>query len=320
LDTTDATLENTSSICDSGDISETSLPDDIDHTPSEDEKWSARSPAPENLCTLYGTAVVHDDTAYLSRHYDVYSYSLIKDKWSQLKSSSYQNFSMVVLGDSIITVGGISREMRRTKNLYGFSKGRWRVRHSPMPHHRVCAAALATATHLIVAGGRDKQELDDIDVMDRSTSEWNSLLHSLPEKMGHPQMVLSSDILYISKETSFYSTPVTDLIDSAQNAKSSSFTWKRGRELPSHMAGGSLVCSKTNLLLVGGHDENDVATGDVIRYDRDGEMWTMADSFPAPCGGALVAMLPGNLLLIVGGWSGAQFYNTTHVARLNGNV
>ena len=314
------TLENTSSVYDPNDISEASLPDDIDHTPNEDEKWSMRSPAPENMCSLYGTAVVHENIAYFSRHYDIYYYSLSKDKWTQMKPSSYQNFSMVVLDDSIITVGGISREMKRTKNLYGFSKGRWRIRYSPMPQHRVCAAALATPTHLIVAGGRDKQELDGIDIMNRSTSQWNSLLHSLPEKMGHPQMALCEDFLYLSEETNVYSICVTELIDSAENPGSSKFSWNRGKELPSHMAGGSLVSCQSDVLLVGGHDKNDTATGDARRYDRDSEVWAIAESFPVPCGGTLVALLPGNLLLIVGGWSGAHFYNTTHVARLNGNV
>lgn len=316
-DINDSLLDKNSSICDTENSSYESQEDEVDHIPAKDEKWSIRSSAPETICALYGAATVDGKTAYFSRHYNIYSYSLSKDKWSQLKPSNYQNFSLAVLDKSVITIGGISRELKRTKNLYSLSKGRWRACYSPMPNHRVCAAALPTPTHLVVAGGRNKQELDSIDVMDRSTGQWHSVPQSLPEQMGHPQIIICNESLYICKYLSIYSTPISDLVNSILNAEEFSFSWKKCKELPSHMGGANLVPLMGKIIGLGGHDSNDRATRDICCYDATSESWTITDSMPTPCGDVLSALLPDNILVIVGGWSEVQFYDITNVARLS---
>lgn len=314
LDTSDNLLDQTNA-SDTDSTSQKSLQSDIDHTPSEDEKWSTRSPAPETMCALYGTVAVHGNTAYLSRYYNIFSYSLSKDKWCQLKPSTYQNFSLAVLEDSIVTIGGISREGKRTKNLYRQSKGRWRVCYSPMPDHRVCAASLATPTHLVVVGGRNRQELDSADIMEIATSQWHSLAQCLPDRMGHPQITLCNDSLYIGKDTSIYSTSLAHLIDAS--LKSEIPKWENVKELPSHMGGASLVAMNGRIIALGGHDCNDKPAEDICSFHEEDESWTTIDSLPMPKRDVLTALLPGNLLLIVGGWSEAQFYDTTNIARLS---
>lgn len=288
-----------------------------DHTPSEDEKWSVRSPAPETMGSLYGAAVVRGKTVYFSRHYNIYSYKLSQDKWSKLMPSDYQNFSLVVLNDRLTTIGGITRDLQRTKALFSVSKGKWKELYSPAPTHRVCAAALTTSTHLMVAGGRNKSELQSIEVMDIATGQWFSAPSGLPESMGHPQMVLCNGHLYICSHQSIYSMPMDSLLKSCLEESESGNFWKKKMDLPLCMGGASLVTLEEEVVAIGGHDANDNATRDICLYDKESDSWKVVEEMPTPRGDVLTASLPGNLVVIVGGWSELQFYARTDIARLN---
>ena len=268
--------------------------------------------------SLYGAAIVHGNTAYFSKHYNIYSYKLSQDKWSKLKSCTHQSFSLIVIDDRVTTIGGITRELKRKKDLFSLSNGNWKIFYPPMLTHRVCAAAFTTPTHLVVAGGRNKTELQSIEVMDRATKEWCLASCGLPESMGHPQMALQDGHLYLCNYQTTYATPVKDLLQSCiEEYGNLSSVWKKLPDLPSHMGGASLVTIEKKIVAVGGHGTNNRATGDICYYDCKSDLWKVVAEMPTPRGDVMATQLPGNLLLIVGGWSELQFYDITDVARLN---
>ena len=267
---------------------------------------------------LYGKAVVHGKIAYFSRHFNIYSYKLTRNTWSTLKPSKHQSFSLVVLDDHVTTIGGISRDLQRTKALFSLSNGNWKKRGHPMPTYRVCAAAITTPTHLLVAGGRFKSELQSIDIMDRASNQWSTATFGLPLSIGDPQLAMCSGQLYLCNYRSMYSTSMERLVKNCANDyESLSSTWKKLSHLPLHMGGASLAALDDKVVAVGGHGNNNISTGDICSYDEKSDSWTLVSKMPIPRGDVLTAPQPGNALLIVGGWSGLQFYDNTDLARIN---
>ena len=63
--------------------------------------WRRGSPARETMSSFLGSVVTHDNTAYFSVAYDVYSYTTLQNKWTKLKQCEYENFSMVVVNNKL---------------------------------------------------------------------------------------------------------------------------------------------------------------------------------------------------------------------------
>ena len=115
--------------------------------------WRQGQPAPKSMGSYYGTAVVHGSTAYFSTFYDVYSYTVPENKWTELPQCEYGSFAMAVINDTLATIGGRDRQERATNTLLSLSGSSWEEVLPPMPTKRVDPAAANTPTHLVVAGG-----------------------------------------------------------------------------------------------------------------------------------------------------------------------
>ena len=119
--------------------------------------WIRGSPAPETMSSFLGSVVTHDNTAYFSVAYDVYSYTTLQNKWTKLKQCEYEDFSMVVVNNKLTRIGGCCVDA--TNSLLCLtgscsSETKWEELLPPMPTKCVSTAAVTTPTHLLVAGGR----------------------------------------------------------------------------------------------------------------------------------------------------------------------
>ena len=106
--------------------------------------------------------MVHGNTAYFSRDYSVYSYTLAKDEWSELQSCEHFHFGLAVVKSKVTTIGGhrdgtaISTLASWHEGLFGWG-AEWKEVLPPMPKPRALPATVTTSTHLIVAGGEREQ-------------------------------------------------------------------------------------------------------------------------------------------------------------------
>lgn len=263
--------------------------------------------------------MVHKDTVYVARHFDIYSYHVAKDEWDKLLASEYQSFSMVVIENRLTTIGGISRDQTRTNCLFslvGRSNKEWEELYPPIPTHRVCAAALTTPTHLIVAGGRDRTELCTIEVMSRENYQWSQAAN-LPEPMGSLQMVLCLGQLYICMQQVFYSYSLEKLLRSCYEAPDTSNGngWTKLTDIPTY-SGHCLSCLSDELLVVGGCSTDDKETAAIHGYDQDTATWLAKGEMPTARIDALttsVALGAEELVVVVGGWSNSDSYNITEI-------
>ena len=266
--------------------------------------------------------MVHRDTVYVSRHFDIFAYHVSKDEWNQLPASAYQSFCMAVLENQLTTIGGISRDQKRTNCLYslvGRTNKEWDDIYPPIPTHRVCAATLTTPTHLIVAGGRDKGELNTIEVLSKETYQWSQAIN-LPEPMGDLQTVLGSGRIFICMQQAFYSHSLEKLLESCYQSAGASAKegWSKMADIPT-FSGHSLCCLGDQVLAVGGCDDDDKETMAIHGYDSDNAKWNERGEMPIARNDALVASVVlgvEEMVVVIGGWSNADSCTVTQIGTL----
>ena len=307
------------------------------HLTSSTLTWTQGEPSPENISSLYGTAVVHKDKAYYSSYFNLYSYSLSEDKWSTLKPSLYQRFSLAVIDNQLTTIGGISREQKRTKCLFSLTGSRsglkWKELYPPMLTQRIGAVALTTPTHLIVVGGRNRAELSTIEVMNRQSFQW-TLATSLPEPMAQPQVALSNGYLYVCTHQTFYSCSLEKFLQSCHEASNGSTSnettpnrktsnngnsngnsngWNKLVDTPT-LSGHTLCGYGDQVLAVGGHGTRDEQeTAMIHAYDRTSATWSAIAEMPTARLDTCVTVFEEGQLVVVGGWANSSTDTHTEI-------
>ena len=262
----------------------------------------------------------HKDTVYVSRHFNIYSYLVTTDEWEQLPASAYQSFSMAVLENRLTTIGGISRDQKRTNCLYSLVRNRstkeWEELYPPLPTHRICAATLTTPTHLIVAGGRDRGELCTIEVMSKENYQWLQAVN-LPEPMGTLQMVLCAGQVYICMQQALYSQSLEKLLQSCyeEPEASNGSDWTKLTDIPTY-SGHCLSCVSDQVLVLGGCNDDDKKTAAIHQYEHETSTWRGKGEMPTARIDALVipvAMDDEESVVVVGGWSNSDSYDSMEI-------
>ena len=283
--------------------------------------WRQGTPAPEPMTSSQGAAVVHDNTAYFSSGHDVYSYAISEDKWSKLKPCSYGYFSMAVVNHKLTTIGGWDESQSSATNtllcLSSWILTKWKNILPPMPTKRVRPTAVTTPTHLVVAGGRTQQYGDGlsvVEVLNLHTLQWASA-SSLPEALWCPSMTLCGEHVYLSDNYTAFSCSVEELVKSCKPASTNSSAgdsaWTRLPDTPTYYT--TLATLRGCVLAIG--DLRNTLTGTVHCYDRSTNSWSAIGEIPTPRYATLIAVLPSNELVVVGGQDGLLSNSITEIAQ-----
>ena len=240
--------------------------------------------------------MVHNNTAYFSQGRDVYSYT--EDKWSKLKPCIYAEFSMAVVDHKLTTIGGKRGSTPKTTLLSlseSSSEIKWKKRLPSMLTARVRPAAVTTSTHLVVAGG------STVEVLNLHTLErWESA-SSLPGALAYPNIALCGEHVYLSGEKTIFSCSAEELVKSCKPSAGDS-VWTRLPDTPT--CNTTLATLRGRVLTIGGSDDEcgGPPTGAIHCYDRRTNSWSAIGEMPTPRYGTLVAVLPSNELVVVGGY------------------
>ena len=268
--------------------------------------WRRGTLAPESM---WDAAVVHGNTAYFSQRYNVYSYTLSQDKWTELEQCEYSNFSMAVVNNQLTTIGG-QHGGTATNTLLCLSRSssemKWEELLPPMPTPRASSAAVTTPTHLIVAGGWTRlfgDALSVVETLDTNTLQWSSVSSS-PEALSYPNMTLCNGQLYLSEHSKIFSCSVEELLKSRKPAStnSSGSVWTKLTDIPVPYD-ARLTTLRGQVLAIGGSDQeyHGTPTGAIHQYNRSTNSWSVIGEMPTPREEPLVAVLPSHELIVVGG-------------------
>ena len=269
-------------------------------------------------CTMTGpSSVVDGNMAYFNPlgSNDVYSYNSEEQTWSSLPQCPRYCFSLAVVNGLLTVIGG--KEMYvlgtdATNQLFSLTGERKWVEHfPPMPTERRATAAVCDGTSLIVAGGRGKHynDLDTVEVMNTETLKW-STASSLPFPLRYASATICQDRIYLlgydtdKERRSVLSCSMADLRQSpGLGARLKSLTlktvWHRVADLPVNSSTCATLCGQ--LLAVGGQYKDDYTTA-IHQYNAATNSWEVISHMSAARSDSLVAVLPGNKLMVAGGY------------------
>ena len=198
-------------------------------------------------------------------------------------------------------------------------RGSWSEVFPPMPTKRRTTTALTSKEHLIVTGGSTgpytTNNINTVEVMDTKTLVW-STVSSLPHPYGFASATICGDHLYMlggdgmtkTRRSSVLTCSLTELL---QSSSSSSSVWHRVADVPAYWS----TCAAVNgqLLSVGGCDEGRKPTAAIHKYNQRTNTWDHFSDMPTAGYWCLVAVLPTNQMMVVGGWDSSGSINTNKV-------
>ena len=268
--------------------------------------WRSGQPIPVGMVSDIGAAVVHGSTAYFSACDDVYSYTVLENKWTKLPRCKINNFAMAVVKNALTTIGGwekCRRLYRCTNTLLSLICGSsWEDLLPPMPTKRLHPAVVTIPTHLVVAGGKGTtgENMATVDVLNTETLQW-STASSLPEIISYPQIIRCGECIYLaSRNNDVFQCSVEYFLKSTKSGGGGS-VWTRLDNIPTP-EWSSIATLRGRVLAIGGSDANGNPTRAIHCYDVATNSWSIVGKIPTPRYQVLTAVLPSNELVVVGGW------------------
>ena len=303
------------------------------------------------------SSVVDGNMAYFNpcSSKDVYSYDSEKQTWSSLPQSPQKNSCLAVVSGLLTAIGGSFWGWLGpypTNQLFSLTgEGKWVEHLPPMPTGRKHAAAVCSGKSLVVAGGCGRTQsfhrLHTVEVMDTETLQW-STASSLPFALGNASATICQDHIYFmgpeenmsDEPRSVLACSMADLLQSCRRqslgARLETLTlqdvWHRVADLPVRSSSCATLCGQ--LLAVGGSykikieiqsTEYTTTTTQICydnaihQYNSATNSWEVISYMPTARSDTLVAVLPGNKLMVVGGYtfSRGNVCSTVEIATLH---
>ena len=128
---------------------------------------------------------------------EVYKYIMQQDKWIQLQNCPYSNSGLVIINNSLLSVGGSAFRLK-TNKLFRLQRKKWKEYIPSMNTARSHPGLATQSHHLIVIGGRDENDkpIASVEVFDDQTKTW-TLLSNLPHPLNRPSATLCGEQLYV---------------------------------------------------------------------------------------------------------------------------
>ena len=290
-------------------------------------RWRDGGRAP---CKIRGqVSTVNGSVAYLvhsSLQNKVHFYDSSSKKWSELPKCPNYGFSLAVVNSLLTAIGGQTGKMpdgKLTNLLFSYNDNKWTEQFPPMPTKRWLATAVCSGRSLVVAGGSAEVYLGTVEVMDTETLRW-STARSLPHPLVQATATLCGDQVYMlggfyqtgKQSKSVFTCSLTALLQSCQShslggrLKSLSFAsgpkdlsrsevWRQLADTPVTLSACALLHGQ--LLAVGGYDSDNKKTAAIHMYNTTTDSWEVISHMATPRSQCLVAVLPHNELMVVGG-------------------
>ena len=288
-------------------------------------RWRDGGRAPEKM--HFGSCAVDADMAYFRdpNTGNVHAHNAATGKWNKLPNCLHKATTVVVVNGVLTAVGGYDSSDNDTKKLLSLvGEGKWVEQLPCMPTKRYNTAAVCSGKTLVVIGGQsgNNVNLKTVELLDIDSLQW-FIASELPHPLSQASATVCGDNLYLVggiddgyATKSVLTCSLSALVQSAKPAtlggrlkKAFSQTeqvhvWREVASLPVTLS----ICALVNgqLIAVGGEDpDNEKATNSVYAYDPTTDRWDLISTMPTARERCLVAVLHGNQLMVVGGYTGS---------------
>ena len=294
-------------------------------------RWRDGGRAPEKM--YFGSCTADGDMTYFRNQstHNVHAHNAATGKWNTLPKRPHTYFALVVVNGVLTAVGGYDSSGSNTNKLLSLvGEGKWVEQLPCMPTKRYITAALCSGKTLVVIGGRSGVRLKTVELLDIDSLQWY-FASELPHPLSQASATVCGDNLYLvggfdksgNPTRSVLSCSLSALVQSAKPAtlggrseKAFSQTEQVWREVAS-LPVVSSTCASLNgqLIAVGGLDSHNYKkTNSVYAYDPTTNRWDVISTMPTARERCLVAVLPGNQLMVVGGFTGSTMTDKVEVA------
>ena len=288
-------------------------------------RWRDGGRAPEKM--YFGSYTADGHMTYFrdGSTENVHAHNAATGKWNKLPNCPHKFFALVVVNGVLTAVGGSSSGYTN-KLLSLVGKGKWVEQLPCMPTKRNNTAAVCSGKTLVVIGGYSGVTLKTVELLDIDSLQW-FIASELPHPLFRSSATVCGDNLYlvggfcedINGTKSVLTCSLSALVQSAKPAtlggrseKAFSQTEQVWREVASLPVTRS-TCASLNgqLIAVGGRDShNKKITNSVYAYDPTTDHWDVISTMPTARRDCLVAVLPGNQLMVVGGLTDSYMYDS----------
>ena len=295
-------------------------------------KWGEGKKAPERMCRGAATVCMTTGIAYFNPcgSHKIYSYrsTEVDEPWCKLVDSPHSDFSLAIVDGLLTIVGGYKSSTNGfidtllSLTTEDGEMKQWREVFPHMCTKRSMTAALGTGQALVVAGGFNDRDgrLKTVEVMDIRARLWTtaSMRASLPYPFSMMSGAICGDRLYLAGGFNRPSNPsksvltcrLADVLSPPPDCNQTEI-WKEIEGLP--VASSTLATLSGRLLAIGGH--NTESCTNIHSYDERSDSWCTVSHFNMRRSQCLVAVLPGDRLLLVGGYSRFAKTDSVEVAE-----
>ena len=296
-------------------------------------RWRDGGRAPRKM---YGeVSVVDGSVAYFRpiNSKSVFAYNSTNNKWSKLPKCPNFGFSLAMVNNLLTAIGGETSNREVTNSLLSLTDNKWTKQFPPMPTKRYVTVVVCSGRSLIVAGGAGKgyKKLSTVEVMDTATLQW-STASSLPQPFYTASVTLCGDQVYMlggfdqndKQSKSVFTCSLAALLQSYQSQSlgaqlmtefsSGPKVWHQLADTPVTLS----TCASLHgrLLAVGGTDSDGKKTTVIHMYNTTTNFWEVISHMTTPRSQCLVAVLPHNQLMVVGGWTLVGGTNSVEIASI----
>ena len=257
----------------------------------------------------------------------IFAYNSASNKWSEFPRCPNGGFSLAVVNSLLTAIGGATRTGGVTNSLLSLIDKKWTKKFPPMPTKRWLTAAVCSGRSLVVAGGTSgvgMKDLSTVEVMDAKTLQW-STASSLPHPLHQASATLCGDQVYmlvgcsqsgkdfapLKRSKSVFTCSLAALLQSCQPQSlvarlmnfslSVSKVWHQLADTPFSFS--PCVSLHGRLLIVGGYISDKEELNAIHMYNTVSNTWEIISHMATPHHQSLVAVLPHNQLMVVGGYT-----------------
>ena len=269
-------------------------------------RWKELKKAPEQMDR--GATAVDGNTMYVNPGYShqVWAYNLKEDKWTRLPDCPQRNAGLAMVNCLLTAVGGMTNDDDGTNTLVSLTESysEWTEHFPHMPVKLKFPAVVCTRDYIVVVADRDER----VYVMHTTSLMWSSA-SSLPVSVTYPSLAVCGTELYVLDymRSVFLSCSLPTLVHFSSAVYSETTdVWRTLDNLPEHSSTLTTLCGE--LVAVGGWKP----TNTIYQYNPSANTWNEIkqideEILTARCK-CLIASLPGDKLVVIGGFTGP---NTT---------
>ena len=283
-----------------------------------------RRDAPEGM--YRGAAVVHLNTVYCISHSSsiVYRYHFKEDEWETHSCCPHLKSGLAVISELLTAIGGRKNlTLKKTNKLVSWRDRQWEEVFSPMNTARYDHAVVSNDSYVIAAGGANDEI--SVELFTISANTWSTVT-SLPQPLPRITAALCDGCMYAMDDYGYaFSIRLSDLTkDVSRDQPTLQSSWLT-LKCPAPSESSTLCAVTVNGMMVavavGGSKENGIPDKDIYKYSVFSGKWIKVGCMDTPRFLPIVAVLPGDSIVVVGGRSQAKLspislFTTVEVAFL----